>query len=599
MRERMMVFLLAIFLVIGPAVADEALSTTEATAIIKELADQARTTWLPAGTIVARHEEHRAAETTDEAAITKEIERQLTEYKSNPWPEVAPEWQKYRIEAIPFNARYWMSNAYTMVSTLTMHYDGSHFYCEREVNSRTDSVQVPPELKGNPLTEDWRMEWNGHRILAWDGQTYTTYDVAMNHVIAEPAVGTPAFIGGPFTAGMLPWGEGVLAEKSLAKADVSAVSVSRDGTTQTEMEIVAQDGSLARLTLDPSKDNAVTLATLSGRNGTIMQNRYFSGYEKAGDNWVPTAMLIEVRDAFTDRLISYDKWDFVLVDDSVPAPEAFTVDYNVDTRVQYQSPLASAVYNYSNQIDTEELLSERLEYVAEKSRQKPRNCATAALKYAASQLGKSVSDEALSALVGADGQTSLYNLKQTAQALGLYCRTVATNTEALRELTDCVAILYLPGQKHFVVLDRIDDRYVWLVDLASTKMYYRVDASLFPSDWAQGVALLISNRSIGSTFRNLSDTTAKSVLGAAEGWSCSYLLQEADTVDCVRIPVCTGVYRHYWHVIACESAPSGSCEDIYGIRLEMELCDEDASTPDCNAPDWRVLYYTWACEFSY
>ena len=603
MKVRMMAFLAAFFLVIGPAVADEALSTTEATTLIKDMMSQAQTqaTWIPAGTIVARHEEHREPETTDEAVISKEIERQLAEYKSNPGPEIAPEWQKQRIEAIPFNARYWMSNAYTMVSTFIMHYDGSRFYCEKQVESRTDSVQVPSELKSNPLTEDFRMAWNGHRIIAWDGQDYTTYDVEMDHAFTEPTIGTPAFFGGPFTAGILHWGEGILAEDNLAKADVSAVSVKRDGITQIEMAAVLDNGSEVRITLDPSKDNAVTLASLPARNGKRVHNRYFSGYQQIDGHWVPTTVLIEVRDAFTGQLISSDKWDFLIVDPVVPAPEAFSIDYGADTRVQFESALASATFNHSNLTDTDQLLAERLDYVADKTKQRPRNCATVALKYAASRLGKTVSSNVLDGLVGPDGQTSLSDLKQAAENMGLRCRAVATDVATLKKMTDCIAILYLPGKKHFAVLDRVDDRYVWVIDLASTKMYYRVDVHLFPARWAQGIALLISNRSIDTPLQDLSPAEAKSILGAVDGWSCTNLMQEWAFSRCIPGPDgCTGYGKRLWNVYGCEPAePNDTCDVSPWIRKQMWECKDEPGSVECAYLSTLYGYYMEACYSSY
>ena len=598
MKVRIMVFLAIMLIVIGPAVADEAFNATEATAIIKDLLSQAQTTWIPAGTILARHEEYRAAQTTDEAEISKEIERQLDEYRDNLNPKVSPEAQKFRIEAIPFNTRYWMSNEYTMNSTVLMRYDGSRYYYERQIDSRTDSVEVPPELKGNPFTEDFHMEWNGHRIITWDGQTYTTYDVRMDHAITEAGIGAPAPTGGPLTAGILSWGEGIFAEENLDKASVSAVSVSRDGAAQTEMTLELENGSKLSVVLDPSKDNAVTSASLPGRGGTVVQNRYFADYQQFGDSWVPTTVLIEVRDAFTDKLLRSDKWDFVLVDADIPGPETFAVDYSADTRVQFDSPLASATYNYSNLIDMDQLLAERIEYVASKTSQKPRNCATAALKYAASRLGKTIPETLLDGLVNADGQTSLHDLRQTAQNAGLRCRAVVTDVAALRDLTDCVAILHLPGQNHFVVLDRVDDRYVWLVDLAGTKMYYRVDVSLFPANWPQGTALLLSNHPIGKSYRDLSEARMKSVLGAAQGWSCTNLVQEKDTIFCAETADgCLGYLRQLWQVYGCEPAPSGTCFEELCVYQRIWECDEDISDPDCDFPYLEsTIYYTVACD---
>jgi hypothetical protein len=212
-------------------------------------------------------------------------------------------------------------------------------------------------------------------------------------------------------------------------------------------------------------------------------------------------------------------------------------------------------------------------------------------------MGTLVSETVLDRLVDADGQTSMLDLKHAVQNLGLHCRVVATNVETLKQLNDCVAILYLSGRQHFVVLDRIDKRYVWLIDLTSTRMYYRIDTALFPADWPQGIALLVSDRSIDGAFGDLSDTTAKSILGAASGWSCTYLLQEYDLVTCEEVSnSCIGYQWENYEILDCEPTISGLCGDSdYIMRQQIWQCENEPSTPQCDRSTWSYQFYTWSC----
>lgn len=593
--SRTMLTLILIFMIIGPALADQALDKATTTSLVEQLTSQSRQTWIPAGTIFAKHSEVKEPETTDPTVISKEIERQLAEYRSNPWPEVAPELQKQRMEAIPFNVRYWLSNKSTMDSSVQVRYDGSRFYWEIEVESRTDTVQVPSELRGNEMTEQFRLEWNQRRVFVWDGHNYTTVTGPVDHAMVEPGVGSPG-VNGPLTAGVVPWSAILPTAASVSAAQVSAASVSRDGTTQVEMVVEKKDGSSMHFMLDPAKGYAVTSCSLPSNGGTVVHNRFYSGYRQVAGNWVPASVLIEQRDAFTNRLLRSDKWDFTIVDAVVPGPEAFSVAYHAGTVVEYVSPVSGvATFNYSNVTDTEALKAERLAYAATESKQ-PQNCATAALKHAAARLGKSVSDSVLARLVGADGRTTLYDLKQAAQGLGLHCRAVATDIATLKDLPDCAVILHLPGQGHFVVLDHVDDRYAWIVDLSSNRFFYPRSVDLLPLEWPEGTALLLSTRPIKGKFRDLS-ASALGAAGGADpaGWSCTKLLQEDYYILCTPTAEgCTGYFRGYFLRYGCEPAASGTCTEESYWRLVVSPCYSDP-VQDCVLGE-PMFYFIKACS---
>jgi hypothetical protein len=74
------------------ASADETLSETETTDIVTKLTGQARNTWISAGTIVATHQEYVAAQVTDPAVISAEVQQAIDNFQPNPaW---TPEMQK-------------------------------------------------------------------------------------------------------------------------------------------------------------------------------------------------------------------------------------------------------------------------------------------------------------------------------------------------------------------------------------------------------------------------------------------------------------------------------------------------------------------------
>jgi hypothetical protein len=185
------------------------------------------------------------------------------------------------------------------------------------------------------------------------------------------------------------------------------------------------------------------------------------------------------------------------------------------------------------------------------------------------------------------------------EALGLYCRTVKTDIQTVHNLKDCQIILHIPGKSHFVVLEAIDDKYVWTIDLASDKFYYRTDKEFFGMDWTDGVALLVSNRPI-SQDANLVELTGDNlanIVGSA-GYSCTNLLQEYNVIFCSEpIPgECEGTYQEYYERWGCKTAPSGSCSTSRMIRYAESPCIEDIYIPSaCDITGEWTCYYMRAC----
>lgn len=580
--------IVSLFLTVA-AFGQRTLPPDEVRQIFQHLTSQPRTTWLPAGTIEAIHQEYGAPKMLDETQISEEIDKQIREYKNNPKKrELTEEGQKMKLEAMPFNVRYRLANEFTMTSQVTVKYDGERFYWEIDVSSRQDSVHPDAALAGNFMTEQFDLAFNQTRVSVWDGEKYTTYTASGRHAMVDAAGRLPRAVNGPLTAGLIPWGYGPFTYANLTAAQVTATEVLADGRPQVQMTLTQANGSSTQLTLDPSKDHAVTACTLPYPDGTIV-TYVCSGYQQVGDNWVPSSISIERCKAEGKKPLRADQWTLTAISGDTPTPDSFIIDYPPDTLIEHTSAVTShPLTYYSSSADTDRLLAERLTHAASQSRQ-PQNCATVALKYVADRLGKSVSDSSLSRLIGPDHQTSLYAMKQFAQGLGLYCRAVKTDLAALRDLEGAQAILHIPARRHYVVLGEIDDRNVRLIDLSSNKFYYPQSVHFFPEDWSAGTALLLSNRPIAGRFTDLPDTALTAIVGGY--WTCTRLYQEEDIIDCGP---CPSIYQFYWRRFTCESASAGSCQGTVFVRYQVCPCDWNYYLACGPTSEW-TYYYMRGC----
>jgi hypothetical protein len=458
---------------------------------------------------------------------------------------------------------------------------------------------VKPEtaLAGNFMTEQFDLDWNARRIFAWNGEKYTTYFLPGNHAIVDATGRTPHVVNGPLTAGLIPWGYGFYSYENLAAIDAVAIEREISGQTQIHLTLNNPDGSQMVFVMDPQKNYAV-ISCLISRQGDVVISKQYSDYQSRAGGWIPSIILLEQYEAGSNRLLARDLWDITSIDANAPKSYDFEVNYEADALIEHFSFNGSKpeMYRYSRTIDTNPLLVERLAYAASESTQ-PQNCATAALKYVTSQLGKDVTDQQLAQLVNEPVKiTSLYEMKQFAQGMGLYCRAVKTDIETLKSLNGCKAILHIPGKKHFVVLEAIDDKYVWTVDLTSNKFYYRTDINFFGMDWTKGTALLISNSPITGEFTEIDNQLLQTITGAA-GYSCTSLLQEYHVVYCeYAFETCWGFYQVYFTRYGCESAESGSCTGTRMIRYKETPCIVDPYDPfACTGTGEWTCYYMRAC----
>jgi hypothetical protein len=308
---------------------------------------------------------------------------------------------------------------------------------------------------------------------------------------------------------------------------------------------------------------------------------------------------LERYEARSNRLLARDLWDITSINTTLPESYDFEVDYETDALIEYFSfnDSKSEMYRYSQRVDTDQLLAERLAYAASEQAQS-QNCATAALKYAVGRLGKDINDRELTRLVsGPDKTTSLHQMKQFIQSLGLYCRAVKTDIDTLKNLKDCEIILHIPNKEHFVALDAIDDEYVWMIDLASNKFYYRTDIDFFGMDWTEGTALIMSNSPIKGKFDEIDKREFGNITGSS-GYQCNVLRQIDDDIFCEFVGgECLGYYRVFYERWGCGIAESGSCSQSTMVRCEKSLCIEDPYDPyGCDTEEEWTAYYMKACE---
>ncbi|MGA2679422.1 MAG: cysteine peptidase family C39 domain-containing protein [Sedimentisphaerales bacterium] len=583
----------------GIAVADRTLERAELLQIFEQLTAQPRKTWIAAGTIEASHQEYGASAITDVNEINRRIAAEIQRYRNDSNKrELTEEMQKMKLDAIPFNIRHELSNEYTMHSTEQVKFDSKRFYWEIDVDSRSDSVKPGRDLAGNFMTQQFDLGGNQKRIFVWDGDKYTTYFLPGNNAIVDAGGNSPHSVNGPLTAGVVPWGYGRYTYSNLCAVESSGVESTANGETQIVLTLKETSGSESHFTLDSAKNYALINCLIEKPDGSTVSEQY-SDYAFIAGGWVPKTITIERFEAGSGRVKARDLWNLTDIDDNVPQTNAFDVPYESDALVEYHSDGSAkpTTYRQSNAADTSRLLAKRLEIVKSDGAN-ARNCATIAIGYVASELGVTISDRDLASLVNqTGGTTSMSDMKYFLQGFGLYCQTVNTNINTLKNLNGCKAILYFPGRSHFVVVDRIDDRYVWITDLSSAKFYDRTEISFFDMDWPNGTALLVSKQPIQGDFNEISSDQLADIIGGS-GYSCTNIIQNYNVIFCSYVSgLCGGKYYEYYLRYGCEAAESGSCSSTKWLRYMSSPCINDPEYPDyCTVTGVWTCYYMMACN---
>jgi len=296
--------------------------------------------------------------------------------------------------------------------------------------------------------------------------------------------------------------------------------------------------------------------------------KIYGDYELVSGTWVPTTIIIERHD---DRkqppeLLSRDYWDLTSVSPVLPQTNSFRAPYEADALVEFYTPISKKAfwYRYYSEVDTDSLLEKKLEIALTKDSQS-QNCATMAMKYVLERLGKNFTDQELAKLMSVpDKSTSLHALRQFTRDLGLHCLAVKTDIAALKNLKGCQAILHLPAANHYIVLEYIDDEYVWVIDLDSNKFFYRTRLKEFGLTWSEGTALLVSDKPLDLElpYTEINDSELGNIIGSTEGgltnFSCTDLIQEYKYLNCpITDGPCVGRYWIWPNMWGCEPGLEG------------------------------------------
>jgi len=528
------------------------LDRTEILQIFQTLTAQPRNTWIPTGTIEATHLEYNA------------------------------------------------STGYITDSNVIIMYDGDKFLWEININSHTRETE--PQ---GPSRNDFNLNWNTRRVFAWDDQRYTMYFRPGNHaIVTESPSDMPVRVNGPLTAGVIPWGYGMYTLEELSIAESSAEEVDSQGQIRLTLNKTNMPETV--FVLDPAKNYAVLSCSLTSPGySSILKN--YDDYVLVFGKWIPTTIFIERYDNSkqTPKLLTQDYWDINSISVAPPQTNVFDVEYETGALVEYYSPVIDEPlsYRYSDKVDTNSLLYDRL-LIAATGDTQTQNCATVAMKYVSAQLGRDVTDQQLAELINEPNEgTSLYELRQFAQGLGFYCLAAKTDIQTLKNLNGCQAILHLPGPNHFIVLEHIDDEYVWVIDLDSNNFYYRTRVDLFGLDWSQGTALLISNEPVNdleAIFTEFSDDQLHKIIGGFPKYSCTELIQAYDVIFCSEMMggLCGSWYVLFFNRYGCKEDPNGgSCtgDDLVGNVSAMCIIDPYHPWECITSSNWYSQYMR-ACK---
>jgi hypothetical protein len=585
------IILLILGIFCSTAFADRQLDKQEISDILAELTAVPVKGWITTGTIEALHEEYRAPNTTDSNEINLRITEAVQEYSDNPNKiQKTEKLQAMRAEAIPFNVRYKLSNEYTMKSKTIVKVDEENFHWKTQVNSRTDSVKKPAQLKDNFLTDEFDLGCNEERIFSWDGLKYITYFKPVNHAIVTKERGK---VNGSLTAGVIRWGYGSYTLQSLSQADLTGLETETDGQKQLHLTAVRADGTEETFVLDPARGYAVKQYSAYLPDNVFIL-RVYDGYSQTAGKWCPASILAERYDTTQSphRLLARDIWDFTTISEQRPSAADFEVHYDIDAfiedfcfgaeplRYRYSAPQPPS----AKRIDTDELISQRL-LIAAASRQ---NCATASLKYICDNLGIDSSLGKLSSLTENENGTTLAQIKQFASDLDLATCAIRTDIKTLKNLSDCQVIIYLPSDNHFAVLGDIDDKYVRLIDLSSDSFYSRYSIENFDSIW-DGTVLLVSKTGVKLAGRvtEIDTDQLTGITGVADCEQCNNPCSSSGNSPCTYVPPSCGVHTIYYSRTCCGSADSGSCSESSLIYKKTETCSTDPVEGGCDGNgDW-------------
>ncbi len=596
MGARLYLVVCIFVLIPGMVWGKDRVSEKQVSRLLEELLDNTQHTWIKSGTIKATHMEYRAPRTTDETQIQERIIQETQQYKQG--QKRPQQLQEMHLQALPFNIRYRLSNEYTMGTSHCIYLDDGQFSYQRDIVWREDSVRLPTDLRYNCLTREFKLMQNLHYECVWDGRARTDYVTSMNYAMVDTRDVTLPSLPEVLTVGRLPWGRGSFSREGLQAAQVSAVYIPADGQHQIQMTLVLSDGKQAVVVLDQAKDNAVMSYSLETRDDSIMYTT-LSNYTCIAGQWIPRTIYIERRGRHTGRSTATDLWQFQSIDPGRPEGRHMNACYAPQVQIEFFSPLMdeSLIYSIHEGVNTDALLDTRLRLAVEAEAP---NCGVACLHYIAAKLKMDIHSDTMHQFLDAEGNMSLANLVDLATSWGMSTRAVRTGFDTLQDLSGTHVILHLPGKNHFVVLEGMDEKQAWFLDLTRRRFYYPISIDLLKAETPEIVALLVADRpSVAwNALPELSPTELATVKGAKHE-DCTILAQHRYYVYCAPIwgPCDLQDYEYHPERWKCEDF-SGGCTEYLLPWAFYAACYEDPFYPnECVYDyDWYDVIFLPACN---
>ena len=433
--------------------------------------------------------------------------------------------------------------------------DGERFSWNIRIISQDQSPTAKQQRQKDYL------DWNQDRTFTWDGLLYTLYFNPCNHAVVYESPTIPVNVTGPLKAGFIPWGEGVFSFESLSKSQPLGKEIQTDDGPRIILSCEPLEDVQIELMLNPLFHNAVLSYTiLRSASKTVYT---YGNYTEYSNHWVPMNIVID--QYVNDRLYASDDWQLTNIDENKPSPTAFSVTFKDKAFVEQHSPLLEkpVFYRHTNKKAISPLLEKRY-MAALKKEVKQQNCGTVAVEQVLSEFGMTGTDAELAPLVQLEsGCTSLYQIQEFIQQKGLTCLPVKTTIHGLKQFNGNPVLLHFPAKKHFVLMDRIDEESIWLIDLDRQTFYNSMDIDRLNKEWA-GIALVVSDQtvSMGEYDRPVPEPVLRSIFGAAD-YTCR-LVQESVVEACPNMSsmgICTGRYTKWDDYYACQpDADGGFCE---------------------------------------
>lgn len=529
MVSRIVFLCVLILAVLAPSFADRQWSSLETEDLIRRLAENPRSGWIPQGALTAQR------------------------------------------------LVYHASDGIVIQSSEVVRCDGDRFLREIHITEHNAPRKGSLQSSQETVVDAENMKINQHRIYSWDGNQVTCYYPNAKYAdIQETTLAPSELDKGALTAGFVPWGYGFYSLERLSDLKISIWEREEYKSRYLDMRIDATDSAVVLLRLDPGKGNSVLHLEMYQKEKRTLLQRY-EGYQYLLNSWIPQTISIERYNVAADPpgLVSYEDWSLAVSQDKSIDSETMRPALSDGTLVAYKtSSLDKPLwYQQNNASDMAGLLAEKRVLSAIDPKQS--NCASLAALYIARQFhidNFTIRSDSWSQ----DGKVSLLNLKTSLEQSGLAAAAVKTDVEGLRRMKSGHAVLHLTDSFHYVVLDRIEGDYVWIIDLSANHFYYRRPIDTLRRQWTDGIALIVADPAQPTEMvaPRISEEEASAIFGSQQGgagyYDCTDIVQPTEVILCSE-PMggyggaCEGRYWELAEVHGCE--PSTGPNSCYGIGL--------------------------------